>query len=86
MQLVSARIWTRIAVSISYNSNHYTMGIIIIIIRFAIIDFNFMYYTFILTFAFKWTHRLINAVTTQELNVLFIFEFLILLSLIKLAT
>ena len=26
MQLVSARIWTRVAVSISYDDNHYTMG------------------------------------------------------------
>ena len=26
MQLVSSRIWTRVAVSISYNDNYYTMG------------------------------------------------------------
>ena len=26
MQSVSSRIWTRIAVSISYDDNHYTMG------------------------------------------------------------
>ena len=26
MQSVSSRIWTRIAVSISYNDNHYTTG------------------------------------------------------------
>ena len=26
MQLVSARIWTRVVVSISYDSNHYTTG------------------------------------------------------------
>ena len=26
MQLVSARIWTRVAVSISYDDNHYTTG------------------------------------------------------------
>ena len=26
MQLVSARIWIRIAVSISYDDNHYTTG------------------------------------------------------------
>ena len=26
MQSVSSRIWTRVAVSISYNDNHYTMG------------------------------------------------------------
>ena len=26
MQLVSARIWTRAAVSISYDDNHYTTG------------------------------------------------------------
>ena len=26
MQLVSARIWTCVAVSISYNGNHYTTG------------------------------------------------------------
>ena len=26
MQLVSSRIWTRVAVSISYDDNHYTMG------------------------------------------------------------
>ena len=26
MQLVSARIWTRVAESISYDSNHYTTG------------------------------------------------------------
>ena len=26
MQLVSARIWTRVAVSISYDGKHYTMG------------------------------------------------------------
>ena len=25
MQLVSSRIWTRVAVSISYDANHYTM-------------------------------------------------------------
>ena len=28
MQQVSARIWTRVAVSISYNDNHYTTGIL----------------------------------------------------------
>ena len=27
MQLVSSRIWTRVAVSISYDDNHYTTGI-----------------------------------------------------------
>ena len=26
MQLVSSKIWTRVAVSISYNDNHYTTG------------------------------------------------------------
>ena len=26
MQLVSSRIWTRVAVSISFDDNHYTMG------------------------------------------------------------
>ena len=26
MQLVSSSIWTRVAVSISYNDNHYTTG------------------------------------------------------------
>ena len=26
MQLVSSRIWTRVAVSISYDDNHYSMG------------------------------------------------------------
>ena len=26
MQLVSSRIWTRVAVSISYDGNHYTTG------------------------------------------------------------
>ena len=26
MQLVSVRIWTRVAVSISYDDNHYTTG------------------------------------------------------------
>ena len=26
MQSVSSRIWTRVAVSISYDDNHYTMG------------------------------------------------------------
>ena len=26
MQLVSSRIWTRVAVSISYDDNHYTTG------------------------------------------------------------
>ena len=26
MQLVSSKIWTRVAVSISYDDNHYTMG------------------------------------------------------------
>ena len=26
MQLVSSKIWTRIAVSISYDNNHYTKG------------------------------------------------------------
>ena len=30
MQSVSSRIWTRVAVSISYDDNHYTIGIIII--------------------------------------------------------
>ena len=28
MQSVSSRIWTRVAVSISYNDNHYTTGTI----------------------------------------------------------
>ena len=32
MQPVSSRIWTRVAVSISYDDNHYTTGISIIII------------------------------------------------------
>ena len=32
MQLVSSRIWTRVAVSISYDDNHYTIIFIIIII------------------------------------------------------
>ena len=26
MQSISSRIWTRVAVSISYDDNHYTMG------------------------------------------------------------
>ena len=30
MQLVSSRIWTRVAVSISYDDNHYTMGTLLI--------------------------------------------------------
>ena len=32
MQLAWSRIWTRVAVSISYDDNHYTIIIIIIII------------------------------------------------------
>ena len=32
MQSVSSRIWTRIAVSISYNNNHYTMGLSVVLI------------------------------------------------------
>ena len=32
MQSVMSRIWTRVAVSISYDDYHYTTGIIIIII------------------------------------------------------
>ena len=32
MQSVSSRIWTRVAVVISYDDNHYTTGTIIIII------------------------------------------------------
>ena len=32
MQSVSSRVWTRVAVSISYDDDHYTMGIIIIIV------------------------------------------------------
>ena len=38
MQSVSARIWTRVAVSISYDDNHYTTGTsitIIIILSFS---------------------------------------------------
>ena len=31
MQSVSSRIWTRVAVSISYDDNHYTTGIVIVI-------------------------------------------------------
>ena len=31
MQSVSSRIWTRVAVSISYDDNHYTTGIFIAI-------------------------------------------------------
>ena len=38
MQSVSSRIWTRVAVSISYDDNHYTAGTSIIII---IIDVRF---------------------------------------------
>ena len=30
MQSVSSRIWTRVAVSISYDDNHYTTGILYI--------------------------------------------------------
>ena len=30
MQLVSPRIWTRVAVSISYDDNHYTTGTYIV--------------------------------------------------------
>ena len=38
MQLVSSRIWTRVAVSISYDDNHYTTGssrVLIIIIKIS---------------------------------------------------
>ena len=31
MQSVSSRIWTRVAVSISYDDNHYTTGILTMI-------------------------------------------------------
>ena len=39
MQSVLSRIWTRVAVSISYDDNHYTMGTsqIVIIIRVKIV-------------------------------------------------
>ena len=37
MQLVSSRIWTRVAVSISYDDNHYTTGTSVIIIIIIII-------------------------------------------------
>ena len=44
MQSVSFRIWTRVAVSISYDDNHYTMGtsnfsIIILPVFFKILKF-----------------------------------------------
>ena len=38
MQSVSSRIWTRVAVSISYDDNHYTIIIIIIIISLKLYD------------------------------------------------
>ena len=34
MQSVSSRIWTRVAVSISYDDNHYTTGTLILINQF----------------------------------------------------
>ena len=34
MQSVSSRIWTRVAVSISYDDNHYTTGTYLIVILF----------------------------------------------------
>ena len=33
MQSVSSRIWTRVAVSISYDDNHYTTGTAIIVVE-----------------------------------------------------
>ena len=42
MQSVSSRIWTRVAVSISYDDNHYTTGtsfFLIIVVIFVIVLF-----------------------------------------------
>ena len=54
MQSVSSRIWTRVAVSISYDDNHYTTGTsiysVIIIIIIIIIDFNFSISSYFLCF------------------------------------
>ena len=44
MQSVSSRIWTRIAVSISYNDNHYTMGTLV---NDCEIDSNWVLHTFL---------------------------------------
>ena len=32
MQSISSRIWTRVAVSISYDNNHYTTGTYVLIV------------------------------------------------------
>ena len=39
MQSVSSSIWTRVAVSISYDDNHYTTGTSMIILNFDIQDY-----------------------------------------------
>ena len=40
MQSVSSRIWTRVAVSISYDDNNYTIGTYIDIVMIIIIIFS----------------------------------------------
>ena len=51
MQSVSFRIWTRVAVSISYDDNHYTMGTFKLIMQLK------WYY---LVFLYKMMHTFYN--------------------------
>ena len=54
MQLVSSRIWTRVAVSISYDDNHYTTGI------------SFFYVSFF--YADLWRHIKLNGYRRRQWN------------------
>ena len=43
MQSVSSRIWTRVAMSISYDDNHYTTGTSTFLVEHYIIKMNIIY-------------------------------------------
>ena len=55
MQSVSSRIWTRVAVSISYDDNHYTTGIVDNIFKraWAVNGFDYFYLIWIILFTFN---------------------------------
>ena len=52
MQSVSSRIWTRVAVSISFDDNHYTTGTSSISKTFIMPTFDYKFYSLILDYIY----------------------------------
>ena len=67
MQSVSSRIWTRVAVSISYDDNHYTTGRYAVIINQSIPNWNLTIKCYLILY--KKQKSKIKREETAELNV-----------------